>query len=69
MTGTTLDELRHQLARAEQEFVCAEYIDNADRMYRERERWAAEITRLRLEIQRDQWADEVERPKEEGLAR
>jgi hypothetical protein len=46
----TLDELREQLARAEQEFVAAEFINDTVRMRRERERWAAEITRLRLEV-------------------
>jgi hypothetical protein len=46
----TLADLRDELAIAEQEFACAEYIDNTDRMMRERERWAVEITRLRLEI-------------------
>jgi hypothetical protein len=46
----TLADLRDELAKAEQEFACAEMIDNTDRMYRERERWAVEITRLRMEI-------------------
>lgn len=48
----TLDELREQLAMAEQQFMCAEFIDETVRMYRERAYWAAEITRLRLEIER-----------------
>jgi hypothetical protein len=46
----TVHELREDLARAEQEFAAAEFIDDTNRMLRERERWAAEITRLRLEI-------------------
>jgi hypothetical protein len=48
----TLTELREELALAEQQFMCAEFIDETARMRRERERWAVEITRLRLEIQR-----------------
>jgi hypothetical protein len=53
MTATRfprLDDLRQELLRAEMEYVAAEFIDNTDRMRRERERWAIEITRLRMEI-------------------
>jgi hypothetical protein len=46
----TLADLREELARAEQQFMCAEFIDDTNRMIRERERWAIEITRLRAEI-------------------
>jgi hypothetical protein len=46
----TLLDLREDLARAEVEFTCAEFISDTARMRRERERWAAEITRLRIEI-------------------
>jgi hypothetical protein len=45
-------DLREDLARAEVEYVAAEYIENTARMRRERERWAVEITRLRAEIKR-----------------
>jgi hypothetical protein len=48
----TLAELRESLALAEQQFMCAEMIDNTDRMQRERERWAVEVERLRAEIER-----------------
>jgi hypothetical protein len=47
---TTLDELRRQLARAEQEYACAEMIDETSRQQEERARWAGEIERLRAEI-------------------
>jgi hypothetical protein len=47
----TLADLREELALAEQQFVCAEFIDETARMHRERERWAVEIKRLRAEIQ------------------
>jgi hypothetical protein len=46
----TLADLREDLALAEQQFVCAEFIDQTSRMRAERERWAVEITRLRAEI-------------------
>jgi hypothetical protein len=48
----TLNDLREELAAAEQLFVCAEFIDDTDRMRAERERWAIEIERLRAEIKR-----------------
>jgi hypothetical protein len=48
----TLNDLREDLARAEVEYVAAEYITDSGRMRRERERWAVEVERLRAEIKR-----------------
>ena len=42
--------MRDHLARAEDEYVCAEFIDDTTRMFKERLRWATEIQRLRAEI-------------------
>lgn len=50
MTRAATLKLRHQLARAEQEYACAEMIDQTSRQQQERARWAAEIKRLHAEI-------------------
>lgn len=48
----TLQDLREELALAEQQFMCAEFIDQTSRMRAEREHWAVEVERLRAEIKR-----------------
>lgn len=54
MSGPLLDLLR-DLARAEQEYACAEMIDETSRQQSERAYWAGEIERLREAIeQRDE---------------
>jgi hypothetical protein len=53
----TLAELRAALIRAETEYECARYIENTDRMHRERLWWNFEIGRLREEIaRREPWS-------------
>ena len=51
MTRAATLKLRHQLARAEQEYECALYIDQTSRQQEERAYWASQIERLRAEIE------------------
>jgi hypothetical protein len=50
MTDRRTDILRGTLAFAEQEYACAEMIEDTDRMHREREYWAACVAAIRAEI-------------------
>jgi hypothetical protein len=47
----TVNELREELAMAEQQFMCAEFIDQTSRQQSERAFWAKEIDRIRAEIE------------------
>lgn len=71
MRAPSLDDLRHELVRAEQEFACAEMIDETARQRRERTHWAARIEAIRAEIatREEGWSVVWKEPMQMTVAR
>lgn len=42
--------LQEQLRIAEREYACAEYIENTERMFRERSYWSRRIAELKAQL-------------------